>query len=132
MKDVDQRPVWAAVPPKVRSPNSKHYNARRMGLFCPNLDRSEMPTLEELAERVERLLLRHQELKQTQALLEQQVVALMDERDMLRLRLNAARDRMDALVGRGVSPPAPSLGASIQSFEPSGAVPESFSPASQP
>ncbi|MEX8498673.1 DUF904 domain-containing protein [Leptothrix ochracea] len=91
-----------------------------------------MPTLEELAERVERLLLRHQELKQTQALLEQQVVALMDERDMLRLRLNAARDRMDALVGRGVSPPAPSLGASIQSFEPSGAVPESFSPASQP
>ncbi len=78
-----------------------------------------MPTLEDLSERVERLLLRHQELKQTQALLEQQVVALIDERDVLRMRLNAARDRIDVLLGRGAAPASVvGTSAAIQSFEP--------------
>ena len=35
-----------------------------------------MSTLEDLAERVDRLLLRHEELKRTNALLEQQLAAL--------------------------------------------------------
>jgi chromosome segregation ATPase len=86
-----------------------------------------MPTLEDLSERVERLLLRHQELKQTQALLEQQVVALIDERDVLRMRLNAARDRIDVLLGRSV---LGSSAAAIQSFEP--VAPEQPSSVDQP
>lgn len=59
-----------------------------------------MPTLEDLADRVERLLLRHSELKRTNGLLEQQVAALGQERDSLKLRLNAARSRIDALLDR--------------------------------
>jgi len=59
-----------------------------------------MPKIEELAERVERLLLRHDEIKRTNALLEQQVAAVSAERDSLRSRLNAARSRIDALLDR--------------------------------
>lgn len=59
-----------------------------------------MATLEDLVDRVERLLLRHDEFKRTQALLEQQVAALSNERDSLRSRLNAARGRIDALLDR--------------------------------
>jgi cell division protein ZapB len=59
-----------------------------------------MAKLEELAERVERLLLRHAEMKRTNALLEQQLAAVTAERDSLRGRLNAARGRIDALLER--------------------------------
>ena len=59
-----------------------------------------MPTIEDLAERVERLVLRHEELKRTNALLEQQVQALTQERDSLRSRLGAARARIDVLLER--------------------------------
>jgi chromosome segregation ATPase len=59
-----------------------------------------MATIEQLAERVERLLLRHDELKRTAALLEQQVAALTTERDSLKSRLAAARARIDALLER--------------------------------
>ena len=48
-----------------------------------------MPQLQDLAERVERLLLRHQELQRTNALLEQQLAGVTQERDSLRSRLNA-------------------------------------------
>jgi cell division protein ZapB len=59
-----------------------------------------MAQLEDLAERVDRLLLRHQELKRTSALLEQQLTAVTAERDSLRSRLAAARARVDALLER--------------------------------
>ena len=59
-----------------------------------------MSKIEELAERVERLLLRHEEVKRTNTLLEQQVAAITAERDSLRSRLNAARGRIDALLER--------------------------------
>ncbi|MFM2067300.1 MAG: hypothetical protein RLZZ584_2209 [Pseudomonadota bacterium] len=59
-----------------------------------------MPTLEDLVERVERLLLRHEELKRTNTLLEQQLAAVVAERDHLRARLAAARGRIDALIER--------------------------------
>ena len=59
-----------------------------------------MSKLDELAERVERLLLRHEEIKRTTALLEQQLAAVTQERDSLRSRLNAARGRIDALLER--------------------------------
>jgi cell division protein ZapB len=65
-----------------------------------HLDCRAMSKIEELAERVERLLLRHAELQRTNSLLEQQVSAVTHERDNLRSRLNAARSRIDALLER--------------------------------
>ena len=59
-----------------------------------------MPSITDLVERVERLLLRHEEIKRTNALLEQQVQALTQERDSLKSRLAAARARVDALLER--------------------------------
>lgn len=59
-----------------------------------------MSRLDELAERVERLVLRHEELKRTNALLEQQLNSVTAERDGLRARLAAARTRIDALIER--------------------------------
>lgn len=59
-----------------------------------------MATVEDLADRVERLLLRHDELKRTAALLEQELAGVTQERDSLRSRLNAARSRIDALLAR--------------------------------
>ncbi len=66
-----------------------------------------MSKIEELAERVERLLLRHEELQRTNALLKQQLATVGGERDNLRSRLNAARARIDALLERlpGVAGP---------------------------
>lgn len=57
-------------------------------------------SLTDLTDRVERLLLRHDELKRTNALLQEQVQTLGQERDSLRSRLNAARARIDALLER--------------------------------
>jgi cell division protein ZapB len=59
-----------------------------------------MATIDDLAERVERLLLRHDELKRTNALFEQQLAAVIQERDSLKSRLGAARTRIDALLER--------------------------------
>jgi uncharacterized protein (TIGR02449 family) len=59
-----------------------------------------MAHLSDLIDRVERLLLRHDELTRTNALLLEQVAALTQERDSLRSRLNAARARVDALLER--------------------------------
>ncbi len=58
------------------------------------------PSLDLIAERVERLLVRHEELQRTNTLLTEQVIALTQERDLLRLRLQAARARVDALIER--------------------------------
>lgn len=59
-----------------------------------------MSKIEELAERVERLLLRYVELQRTNELLSRQVTEVSSERDNLRSRLNAARSRVDALLER--------------------------------
>lgn len=59
-----------------------------------------MATIEELAERVERLLLRHEELQRTHLLAVEQLGAVMAERDSLKSRLAAARQRVDALLDR--------------------------------
>ena len=55
---------------------------------------------ERVAERVERLLLRYEELQRTNALLNEQLTVLTLERDSLRARLSAARSRVDALLER--------------------------------
>jgi chromosome segregation ATPase len=59
-----------------------------------------MSKIEELADRVERLLLRHEELRRTNVLLGEQLAEVNHERDQLRSRLNAARGRLDALLER--------------------------------
>ena len=59
-----------------------------------------MSRLPDLADRIERLLLRHEEQKRTNTLLEQQLRVVTDERDNLRSRLAAARARIDALIDR--------------------------------
>ena len=58
------------------------------------------PLIEQIAERVERLLVRHEELRRTNELLTQQVQALTHERDNLLSRLMAARARIDSLIDR--------------------------------
>ncbi len=61
--------------------------------------------IDQIAERVERLLVRHEEVQRTNALLRQQVEILTHERDALKSRLAAARSRIDALLER--LPPEP-------------------------
>jgi cell division protein ZapB len=56
--------------------------------------------LDQLSERVERLLVRYLELQRTNTLLTEQVTALTHERDSLKSRLGAARARVDALLER--------------------------------
>ena len=57
-----------------------------------------MARLSEITERVGRLLLRHEELKRANALLEQQLAQATAERDGLRSKLSATRSRIDALL----------------------------------
>jgi cell division protein ZapB len=80
------------------------YNVSGMSASTPN------DPIDQLAERVERLLLRHEELLRTNALLADQVGALAQERDSLKSRLSAARARVDALLQRlpeAATQPAP-------------------------
>lgn len=69
---------------------------------------ADSPTLEQLAERIDRLLLRHEELQRTNALLHAEIKALQGERDLLRSRLTAARARIDTLLDRLSPPGSPS------------------------
>jgi cell division protein ZapB len=59
-----------------------------------------MSRIDELTDRIERLLLRHEELRRTNALLQQQLAVTGQERDSLRARLSAARARIDALIDK--------------------------------
>ena len=69
----------------------KPYNARCMSNSTP---------IDQIAERVDRLLVRYGELQRTNALLTTQVEALAHERDTLKSRLSAARARVDALLDK--------------------------------
>ena len=61
---------------------------------------SQTPLIDQIAQRVEHLLLRHEELQRTNALLATQVQELTHERDLLKSKLAAARSRVDALIER--------------------------------
>jgi len=69
-----------------------------------------MSRIDELTDRIERLLLRHEELRRTNDLLAQQVTVISQERDSLRARLAAARGRIDALLDKL---PLPANGAHV-------------------
>jgi len=77
--------IGAAATPTIRHPANR---------------RRAMSRIEELAERVERLLLRHEEVQRTNSLLREQLASITHERDNLRSRLNAARSRIDVLLER--------------------------------
>jgi uncharacterized protein (TIGR02449 family) len=64
-------------------------------------------TLDDLAERIDRLVLRHQELQRAHALMAQQLATVTAERDSLRSRLAAARGRIDGLIARLPADTAP-------------------------
>ncbi len=61
---------------------------------------SENSSLDPVLERVERLLLRYEEMRRTNELLTTQVETLSHERDSLKSRLQAARTRIDGLLDR--------------------------------
>jgi len=67
------------------------YNRRVMGASSP---------FEQIAGRVERLLLHHAQLQEGNALLRQQVASLTQERDALELRMRQACERLDVLLQR--------------------------------
>jgi len=62
--------------------------------------------IDQIAERVDRLLLRYAELRRTNQLLAAQIENLTLERDSLKSRLAAARARVDALIDRLPTEPA--------------------------
>ena len=68
-----------------------------------------MHSLDQVAERVELLLQRYAQLQRTNGMLSEQVCALTQERDSLKSRLSAARQRVDALIERlpATAPPPP-------------------------
>jgi uncharacterized protein (TIGR02449 family) len=61
---------------------------------------SDLSQIDQITERVERLLVRYEELTRTNALLYGQISTLTQERDSLKSRLSAARARVDALLER--------------------------------
>ena len=69
-----------------------------------------MSRIEDLTDRVERLLLRHEELQRTNALLQQQLQVTTQERDSLRARLSAARARIDTLIDKLPAPASATAG----------------------
>jgi cell division protein ZapB len=75
----------------------------RFSKLAETLQFTSMPDpsqLDLLTERVERLLLRYEELTRTNALLYRQIDSLTQERDSLKSRLSAARARVDVLLER--------------------------------
>ena len=78
-------------PPVKKKRLTKPYNAKCM---------SDQTPIDQIAERVDRLLLRYEELKRTNALLYQEIESLSQERDSLKSRLSAARARVDVLLAR--------------------------------
>ncbi len=67
---------------------------------------SDLSQIDQITERVERLLVRYEELSRTNALLYQQISALTQERDSYKSRLSAARSRIETLLERLPETPA--------------------------
>jgi cell division protein ZapB len=82
------------------STNGGDSRAIREGATLQSHPMASAHQVEQIAERVERLLVRYEELQRTNALLVQQLDTLTQERDSLRSRLSAARARVDALLER--------------------------------
>lgn len=64
-------------------------------------------SINEICDKVDRLLLRYEELRRTNALLQQEVSTLTRERDDLHSRMDTAKARIDALLLRVPEPAKP-------------------------
>ena len=82
------------------STNAGHFSFKSFTKIYNGLRMASSQQLEQLVDRVERLLVRYEELQRTNALLAEQVELLTQERDSLKSRLSAARSRVDALLER--------------------------------
>ena len=82
------------------STNGGEFTSERFGKPYNRQPMSNLSQIDQVADRVERLLVRHEELQRTNALLNAQIDALSAERDSLKSRLGAARARVDALLDR--------------------------------
>lgn len=67
----------------------------------------ETSSIHQICDKVDRLLLRYEELQRTNELLLRRVEALQRERDQLHERMDAARARIDALLLRVPEPAKP-------------------------
>lgn len=77
----------------------------RIGRMHPATSATDLTAqFDDLADKVDRLALRHAELKRTNALLQERLRQLEAERDSLRTRLAEARTRVDHLLAR-LDPP---------------------------
>lgn len=101
---------------------TKALRAGKRNVPCPfraSPDMNTTPTplsLDQVADHLERLLLRYEELQRSNALLQAQLQEVLQERDALRSRLTAARTRMDALLARlpaAETPPAATHAAAM-------------------
>ena len=88
--------------------------------------------LDQIAERVERLLVRHEEVQRTNALLQRQVETLVQERDALLSRFAAARMRLDAVLERLPADLSRDVAAPLMPPPGSSSAPSSFSSTSSP
>jgi len=70
--------------------------------------------IDQITDRVDRLLVRYDELQRINTRLSAQVEAVTHERDSLKLRLGAARARVDALLERLPEAPATSPAREVQ------------------
>jgi chromosome segregation ATPase len=61
---------------------------------------TQIDPIDQISERVDRLLLRYEELLRANALLSAEVETLVNERDSLKSRLSAARLRVETLLER--------------------------------
>jgi uncharacterized protein (TIGR02449 family) len=113
MPDADQPPGWPdslLLPVELRRVNHTAGTNAQDSTLTPALNSTIQPVMTNqpsvdpiatrITERVERLLVRHEELHRTNALLRQQLDSLTQERDSLKSRLAAARARVDALLER--------------------------------
>jgi chromosome segregation ATPase len=81
------------------STNAKH-STLALCLALQSKTMANPSPIDQLSDRLERLLVRYEELMRTNTLLSTQVQALTQERDSLKSRLSAARARVDALLAR--------------------------------
>ncbi|MEN9886383.1 MAG: hypothetical protein RL758_961 [Pseudomonadota bacterium] len=56
--------------------------------------------IDEIAARIDRLLARHEELQRTNALLQQQLQQVTQERDQLSIKCQLVKQRLDGLIER--------------------------------
>jgi len=82
------------------STNAGHFKSKSVTEPYNCLRMPSASQIDQIAERVERLLVRYEELQRTNTLLAEQVDVLTQERDSLKSRLSAARARVDALLER--------------------------------